>query len=70
MSIYSNKIGVGIAEMGRLDFFEEVNGNTETVAKIVIPYEAFKNMYAVMGQTIMQFEEAMIKRVEANKGMN
>jgi hypothetical protein len=70
MSIYSNSVTVGMAEMGRLTFHEVNNGNTETVAQLVIPHEVFKNMIAIMQQTVDAFERQMAEQKEANRKLS
>lgn len=70
MSKYSNLQSVGIAEIARLRFLDDVNGEVREVIEIVMHVEALKNFHRVVGQTIQQHDEAMVKQAEANKGMN
>ena len=72
--IYANSVGVGIAEIGRLTFQEvtiqagiEVS---EVVAQLAIPIEVLRNLHLVIGQTIKNFDDNMVKQAEVNKGMN
>ena len=70
MSKYSNKVGVGIAELARITFFEEFNNNTEEVVIVCMHIEVFKNMIGVMQQTIDEFEKRMEEQRLANRKAN
>lgn len=72
--IYANGVMVGMAEMGRFSFKEVTNdGNGERVvdvAQIAVPVEIFRNMYAIMGQTIQAYDDNMAKQAETNKKLS
>lgn len=71
MSVYSNQVNVGIADIARIDFNEQKpDGSTVNVAAVVIPYEVFKNMANIMLQTIQQYEENVRMQKEANKKLS
>lgn len=66
MAEYSNQVGVGIAEVARFDFFEQVNGQTKLISSVVMGVECFKNLHRIIGETIAKYEEAIEKQKETN----
>lgn len=69
-SLYVNQVGISIAEVARLRFTEVVNGEHEIVADIAMHVETLKNLNRIIEQTVQQYEEAIAKQVQVNKGMN
>lgn len=69
-SLYVNQVGVSIAELVRLRFAEVNNGEHEVVVDICMHVETLKNLNKIIEQSLQQYEEAMAKQAQVNKGMN
>lgn len=70
MNIYTNQIGIGIAEMVRLRLFDNFNGETKDVGTVVMHVEVFENLIGVMQKTLDQHKDNMAKQALENKKLS
>lgn len=68
MSQYTNQISISINEVARLTFLDATK-NIE-VAEVVMHIGMLTNFYELLGKTIRDHEENLVKQIEANKGLN
>jgi hypothetical protein len=70
MTLYANKLMVGIGEIGRLNFFEETNGVDKLVVSLAIPIPFLSVIQQTIEQTLEKYQENMSRMEETKKGMN
>jgi len=74
MSIYVNRVAIGMAEVTTITFIHEMTVEGQVTATpqtmVSMPNEAFRDMYRVMGEILKQYEEQSKPTSSARKGIN